>query len=1068
MAAQGWTPEWHQAQIEQYLQQHRTYVLYADLLRRFFEKVCQKMTEMGRVEARAKSPVGFAEKAVRKYEKYEDPIHKITDLCGVRVITYTQAEADRISEFVKKNFTIDWENSLLAEARSSPAEFGYRATHFVVQMPWMGLMGKEPFRKAIDLMVEEWNVDLCRYLTPIGDERADKVLRMIIRVASAEPSFRLQDHLDDVMTAQGAALLSEALDEVVEQLRIDPHCGGALDLVCQIGNRKAEIQIATVLQNAWSAIGHDRLYKSDVEAPAALKREIHRVAALLEESDEAMAHAIARLDEYRRKYLAYLTPAQIDAEIAKWQSVAERLRGNSADQVKLALKIAGLAESLERWQLIIDTLEPFRKPEGTPREVLRFLGIAKSKLGAVGAPGPPGPRSGSAELAEAGKPDAEKRVDPFPHILLGEILCEEHCRQRKCEVPLDPPRDWRRPCSDKATAHYAVAFEADPDDPTALCRYLENQVCSKMSTEVLVMLRPALEAARDKSFERASLHLDIPRALFELGELEILLGKPHEGLGALAKAVYLSESIHPIDDAIRSIEKLQSGIRQKERPETGAGLGEALPDSLDWTWRFLQLARLAKTQQLRREAPAKTEARKVELERAQKRLQSMEQAYKEAKKRVPSAGAMGCAGAMQGEDEAPNLDLLLAAQQALHEWTGAQRAVERARAALEQAEREEKELDGQIEQAKARFAEKRMSLSRALPTPKDDLKKTAIAVVVGTCDVRFAYEMRAYGDLIIAGFRDFEGLVCSAGTCEGIGGVIGKLQKDNPLRIRTIAYVPHPLPSDATLDERYSQHRQVGRKTFSPLQPIQNWIDLLAAGVDASEVRVLGIDGGPIAAFEYRMALALGAWVAVLEKGGREAARLLPDEDWGKAERLLILPREAPIIRQYLAGSRLRASGIPEDKIEEVARKVHEDFCKDRQDDLLREKPNLAEWEKLGDDYTLSNIDQVRKFEEILREGGFEACDLRDRSAISEFDAEDLERMAELEHARYVVERFKRGWRHGPKRDEEKKLHPSLVGWDELKRDRPAEAEKDRVAVRRIIGYYWEAGRGIRKSPSRP
>ena len=51
---------------------------------------------------------------------------------------------------------------------------------------------------------------------------------------------------------------------------------------------KAEIQVRTLLQHAWSVIVHDNLYKTDLKnRPRHLLRESGRIAALLEDADEA-------------------------------------------------------------------------------------------------------------------------------------------------------------------------------------------------------------------------------------------------------------------------------------------------------------------------------------------------------------------------------------------------------------------------------------------------------------------------------------------------------------------------------------------------------------------------------------------------------------------------------------------------------------------------------------------------------------------------------------------------------------------------------------------------------------
>ncbi|MEP6993169.1 MAG: RyR domain-containing protein [Acidobacteriota bacterium] len=44
------------------------------------------------------------------------------------------------------------------------------------------------------------------------------------------------------------------------------------------------------------------------------------------------------------------------------------------------------------------------------------------------------------------------------------------------------------------------------------------------------------------------------------------------------------------------------------------------------------------------------------------------------------------------------------------------------------------------------------------------------------------------------------------------------------------------------------------------------------------------------------------------------------------------------------------------------------------------------------------------------------------------------ELLASNTHQNWARQRMADGWRHGPKRDDEKKEHPSLVGWSETSR----------------------------------
>jgi hypothetical protein len=61
---------------------------------------------------------------------------------------------------------------------------------------------------------------------------------------------------------------------------------------------------------------------------------------------------------------------------------------------------------------------------------------------------------------------------------------------------------------------------------------------------------------------------------------------------------------------------------------------------------------------------------------------------------------------------------------------------------------------------------------------------------------------------------------------------------------------------------------------------------------------------------------------------------------------------------------------------------------------------------------------------------------------------EDIRRLAELEHTRWMAERMMSGWRPGAKRDNRLRVHPNIVPWDQLSEsDRAKDADQVRGAI---------------------
>src|SRR3990172_1183094 len=125
---------WLKDQVSQYRMEYSVYEAYAGALRSVLEEACATRAPNAIVQVRAKSLSSFAQKIIRKSEKYPDPVHHFTDLCGARVITSTQEESDRVCRFIRESFRIDEANSEDAKSRLRTGEFGYLSVHYIVQL----------------------------------------------------------------------------------------------------------------------------------------------------------------------------------------------------------------------------------------------------------------------------------------------------------------------------------------------------------------------------------------------------------------------------------------------------------------------------------------------------------------------------------------------------------------------------------------------------------------------------------------------------------------------------------------------------------------------------------------------------------------------------------------------------------------------------------------------------------------------------------------------------------------------------------------------------------------------
>lgn len=89
--------------------------------------VCNAIT--GRIKERE----SLGKKIDRKNGKYAS-LNEITDIAGVRVITYYAEDVDKVADIVEQEFVIDKENSIDKRKAMEPDRFGYCSVHYVVAM----------------------------------------------------------------------------------------------------------------------------------------------------------------------------------------------------------------------------------------------------------------------------------------------------------------------------------------------------------------------------------------------------------------------------------------------------------------------------------------------------------------------------------------------------------------------------------------------------------------------------------------------------------------------------------------------------------------------------------------------------------------------------------------------------------------------------------------------------------------------------------------------------------------------------------------------------------------------
>jgi hypothetical protein len=122
---------------------------------------------------------------------------------------------------------------------------------------------------------------------------------------------------------------------------------------------------------------------------------------------------------------------------------------------------------------------------------------------------------------------------------------------------------------------------------------------------------------------------------------------------------------------------------------------------------------------------------------------------------------------------------------------------------------------------------------------------------------------------------------------------------------------------------------------------------------------------------------------------------------------------------------------------------------------------SLRPWPELPESLKESNRQFVDHMTEKLSAIGYRIVPLEDWFAEpTRLGTDEIELLARLEHERFVRERTRDGWRHGPKKNIDRKIHPDLVPWEELSEEI---REYDRNLVRQIPDLLVSVDRTLRR-----
>lgn len=176
----------------------------------------EQSVELSAIEYRVKTEQSLAGKLERKGDKYAS-LEDITDLVGLRIITFYTDDVDKVAAIVQQLYYVDWSNSIDKRKAHELTSFGYNSLHYICRLK----EGSAPFeiqmRTALQHVWSAIEHDIgYKGAVKLPPEYRRQFSRLAGMLELADDEFsRLRTTMTDYRRQVQALVKSGKLDEVL-------------------------------------------------------------------------------------------------------------------------------------------------------------------------------------------------------------------------------------------------------------------------------------------------------------------------------------------------------------------------------------------------------------------------------------------------------------------------------------------------------------------------------------------------------------------------------------------------------------------------------------------------------------------------------------------------------------------------------------------------------------------------------------------------------------------------------------------------------------------------------------